>query len=317
MQLTPQTTLLQDEKILLEAIEARNQKRLAEIWQVVQDQPNQRQAVLAFINEINDKEKVEWILNEVIVHSPVRSQHNITLSQMHLFSRMATEKIGGYIGLEKVMIKLGDNCFEPDLCFFRPVVSKCFKLNQTIFPVPDFIVEVLSPSTRNQDMGVKRQLYCQYGVKEYWMVDAKAELVYQNILSGGIYEQTVYNAKMMLKGKVIKALKLPVAALFDASHPFKTWVSSAIHAEVELALEASIALLDEKDKALQDKDRTIEDKNKTIEAKDKVLQDKDKTIEAKDEALQDKDETIEAKNEALQDKDKIIAKLRAQLNDKT
>ena len=36
------------------------------------------------------------------------------------------------------------------------------------------VVEVLSPSTRRRDEGIKRKLFDQKGVREYWVVDAKA-----------------------------------------------------------------------------------------------------------------------------------------------
>lgn len=40
-----------------------------------------------------------------------------------------------------------------------------------IYGAPDFIVEVLSPSTKKKDMVKKNQKYMEAGVKEYWMVD--------------------------------------------------------------------------------------------------------------------------------------------------
>lgn len=40
-----------------------------------------------------------------------------------------------------------------------------------IYGAPDFIVEVLSPSTKRKDMVKKNQKYMDAGVKEYWMVD--------------------------------------------------------------------------------------------------------------------------------------------------
>lgn len=36
--------------------------------------------------------------------------------------------------------------------------------------IPDWIVEVLSPSTILKDMNTKRSLYEQHGLKEYWLV---------------------------------------------------------------------------------------------------------------------------------------------------
>jgi len=35
---------------------------------------------------------------------------------------------------------------------------------------PDWIIEVLSPSTTLKDMNTKRSLYEQHGVQEYWIV---------------------------------------------------------------------------------------------------------------------------------------------------
>lgn len=42
---------------------------------------------------------------------------------------------------------------------------------------PDFIVEVLSPSTRKTDMTIKLRKYRESGVREYWMVDLQNEKV--------------------------------------------------------------------------------------------------------------------------------------------
>lgn len=36
---------------------------------------------------------------------------------------------------------------------------------------PALVVEVLSPSTRKRDVGIKRQLFDRSGVREYWIVD--------------------------------------------------------------------------------------------------------------------------------------------------
>ena len=46
------------------------------------------------------------------------------------------------------------------------------KINRNrIFGAPDFVMEALSPSTKNKDFFVKGKKYFEAGVKEYWMVD--------------------------------------------------------------------------------------------------------------------------------------------------
>ena len=40
---------------------------------------------------------------------------------------------------------------------------------------PDFIIEIVSPSTRRNDYGIKNALYSNAGVREYWIVDPTKE----------------------------------------------------------------------------------------------------------------------------------------------
>ena len=41
------------------------------------------------------------------------------------------------------------------------------------FPPPSLVVEVLSPSTRRRDLGIKRTAYLRWGIPEYWIVDTE------------------------------------------------------------------------------------------------------------------------------------------------
>lgn len=63
---------------------------------------------------------------------------------------------------------------EPDVmivCDRSKIIRRC------IYGAPDFVVEVLSPSTRKKDMSVKMQKYISAGVREYWMVDPDRRMV--------------------------------------------------------------------------------------------------------------------------------------------
>lgn len=46
-----------------------------------------------------------------------------------------------------------------------------------VFGAPDFLVELLSPSTRKKDMQYKLHKYGHAGVREYWIVDPKKKNV--------------------------------------------------------------------------------------------------------------------------------------------
>ena len=63
---------------------------------------------------------------------------------------------------------------QPDVC----VVCDRSKINRArIYGAPDFVVEVLSPSTKMKDILIKMKKYQGAGVREYWMVDPDAETV--------------------------------------------------------------------------------------------------------------------------------------------
>ena len=46
-----------------------------------------------------------------------------------------------------------------------------------IWGAPDFVLEILSPSTKKKDMVLKYRKYKEAGVREYWLVDPEGEIV--------------------------------------------------------------------------------------------------------------------------------------------
>ena len=61
-----------------------------------------------------------------------------------------------------------DTVIQPDLS----IICDESKLdNKGCRGAPDWIIEILSPSSKLMDMEVKRKLYEQHGVKEYWIIN--------------------------------------------------------------------------------------------------------------------------------------------------
>jgi Uma2 family endonuclease len=65
---------------------------------------------------------------------------------------------------------------EPDLLFVAADQSAILT-DANIQGAPALVVEILSPATRGRDLRVKKQLYDRGGVREYWIVDPKANTV--------------------------------------------------------------------------------------------------------------------------------------------
>ena len=63
---------------------------------------------------------------------------------------------------------------QPDVvivCDRNKVINRC------VYGAPDFVLEILSPSTRKKDMIIKLNKYIEAGVREYWMVDPDKKMV--------------------------------------------------------------------------------------------------------------------------------------------
>ncbi len=65
---------------------------------------------------------------------------------------------------------------EPDLLFIAADQGHILT-NANVQGSPALVVEILSPSTRKRDQGIKRQLFDRAGVRECWMVDPERDIV--------------------------------------------------------------------------------------------------------------------------------------------
>ena len=75
-----------------------------------------------------------------------------------------------------------DNRYIPDLV----IVCDQEKIKAAhIEGAPDLVVEILSPSTGKRDMGIKKDVYEKFGVREYWTIDSKSRSIYAYHLKDG------------------------------------------------------------------------------------------------------------------------------------
>src|SRR5207302_5041026 len=63
----------------------------------------------------------------------------------------------------------------PDLVFYTHKHAEQIIANDRLIAAPDIVIEILSPGRENvsRDRLAKRQLYGNYGVKEYWIADSE------------------------------------------------------------------------------------------------------------------------------------------------
>ncbi|MGF1465183.1 MAG: Uma2 family endonuclease [Sandaracinaceae bacterium] len=80
---------------------------------------------------------------------------------------------------------------------------------------PDWVCEILSPSTTARDRGAKRDLYARHGVAHYWIVDVEARVLEAFALEAGrwVLEGT-YDESASARIPPFEAVELPVGRLF-------------------------------------------------------------------------------------------------------
>jgi Uma2 family endonuclease len=170
----------------------------------------------AFYNDITEQEKVEFINGEIIVHSPVMKRHNSsTVLLSRLMSIYSDIHQLGFVGIEKIMITLTRNDYEPDICFFRKEKSDSFVEKQTLFPAPDFIIEILSEGTKKRDRGVKFQDYQSHKIEEYWIIDPDHQTIEQYHLEEDGYELILKSSEGNIKSFVMTDFQIPIQSVFD------------------------------------------------------------------------------------------------------
>jgi len=176
-----------------------------------------------FYQIVEENKKMEFINGEIVFHSPVKLQHNdATFLLGMLLKAFVNKNKLGFVGIEKIMISLTRNDYEPDICFFEKEKAKNFKRKQLQFPAPDFVVEVLSDSTAKNDRKTKFQDYAAHGVTEYWIVDADKQTIEQYFLQNEQYELVLKAKDGTIESVALPKFKIPIRAIFDEDENLKT-----------------------------------------------------------------------------------------------
>lgn len=103
--------------------------------------------------------------------SPIDSHASLLMDigpDLHFFVKendLGTTRFGLYdVYLDEL------NAFQPDILFVSKENLDLIK-EDGLHVAPDLIIEILSPSTAKYDLEEKKEVYEQYGVKEYWIVN--------------------------------------------------------------------------------------------------------------------------------------------------
>lgn len=173
-----------------------------------------------FYEWMNEDMKAEFINGEVVVHSPALHKHNAVVLRLGmLLSAFVDTRELGIVTVEKALIELTRNSYEPDICYFGPVKAATIKPDLLYYPAPDLVVEVLSKSTQKNDREVKFEDYAAHGVGEYWIVDPTRQAVELFTLDADTEAYALlglFRLGETVSSSYLDGFSIPVKTVFDA-----------------------------------------------------------------------------------------------------
>ena len=163
-----------------------------------------------------DDERWE-LLNGVLTRRPTpNTVHQRTLGNlaMALFSFVDNRGLGEVIISPFDVVLSSTNVLEPDLIFVS-TDQRSIITNANIQGAPALVIEVVSPSTLTRDRELKRSIYAEHGVQEYWLVDPDARTISVMSLQGKDFREIgAYRSTDSLSSPTLPSLALDLARIF-------------------------------------------------------------------------------------------------------
>jgi len=166
----------------------------------------------------DDNNRYELIGGELFVSGPPLISHQLVLQrlQMNMVTYLNGHPIGTIVPGVGTVLSEHDTVI-PDLVFVRQERWDSIVADEKFVGAPDLVIEVLSPGPENRkrDLVVKRQLYAQYGVEEYWIVDHQTRSVHVYRLQGqNLEEVMVVTGHDEITSPILPGFQLEVSLVF-------------------------------------------------------------------------------------------------------
>ena len=154
-------------------------------------EPAKRKAVYEDLYGIPENMTAEILNGELVVTPrPSRSHVSTTSSLGYKLGpsyQLGQGGPGGWIILIEAEIAFGEDILVPDLAGWKVERFPEEEAHNWISVVPDWICEVLSPSTLRRDKAVKMPIYARYGVSFFWLIDPDAKTLDVFRLQDGLW----------------------------------------------------------------------------------------------------------------------------------
>ena len=125
-----------------------------------------------------DDERYELLDGDLMmVPAPNMKHQKVLLTLARKLGDFTEEHRLGTVYVAPCDVVLSDtDVVQPDVLFISRAREHTVT-DDNVRGAPDLVIEILSPSTADRDLGYKYELYGRHGVLEYWIVDPMAETI--------------------------------------------------------------------------------------------------------------------------------------------
>ncbi len=172
---------------------------------------------------LDDEKRYEIIEGELFMApAPLVFHQEISSELFGMIWTFVKKNELGKVLAAPIDVILSDNSItQPDIVFVAKDNYQVIAKHGLIGP-PDFVVEIISPSSIRRDRHQKKMLYEKFGIKEYWIVDPANKSIEQFNIVDGKYELTGFAAeKGTVISQVIDGLEIKVEEIMPPDSDMK------------------------------------------------------------------------------------------------
>jgi Uma2 family endonuclease len=151
--------------------------------------PAPRRATYADLEAVSPHLVAEIIHGALVTHPRPSPRHGVASNSLAAELTGPFQKgrggPGGWIFMDEPELHFGDDVVVPDIAGWRRERLQTLPDTAYLTVAPDWVCEIISPSTAIYDRGPKREIYARVGVSHLWHVDPVSQTLEAFQLTAG------------------------------------------------------------------------------------------------------------------------------------
>lgn len=179
------------------------------------DITHEQMTVEAFLKLPESNQIVQLIHSDVMTGPALSDLHQLLAGAIYIFLKQILP--AGALRMAPLDVHIDDTeVVQPDIFWVSEDSDACVLIEGRYWRgAPTLVVEVLSPSTAQLDLGEKFDIYEKCGVREYWLVDQALFVQVYRLENGKFVRQGVFGLGQTFVSRVAGDIEIDVRKLLD------------------------------------------------------------------------------------------------------